>query len=237
MLSASGRDPVIVSVPIYGAGADIADGAAIMPGVTAETDLGVFITGATAIADMLGTLRGLHDFSVVADSLVAGTAWVLGDVELCDQYTPLWVEYDQSDTIAVTSTSTTTVTITSLENNIDTSYLFSTNGSGTGLTAFVDTSASGSCTTLNSTAWTSATNVIKILRLGHPLAKINTAATMIGTDAAAGSWTVFVLENWFEAANYPLQMLDPTKHDNLSLTKARFYAKLLVRNTAGHTTE
>jgi hypothetical protein len=85
--------------------------------------------------------------------------------------------------------------------------------------------------------WTAADTCIKILRLGHQLVKINTNADKIGSDAAVGSWTVCILENWFEADGYPLQMLNPVKHDALTLTGARFYAKLLARNTAGHTTE
>ena len=239
MRTASGRDPVIVKVPLYGAAADIADGALIMPGVTAETDLGLFIVGTNTAAgvDALGVLQGLHDYSVVGDSATAGTSWVFGDVELCDQYQPVWIEYDQSDTAAVASTSSTTVTITSLEDNIDTSYLVKTDGAGTCHTAYLTASASGSASSKTATGWAAADTVIKVLRLGHQVAKLNTAADKIGTDAAAGTWTVFVLENWFEAAGYPLQQLDPTKHDNLSLTKARFYAKILVRNTAGHTTE
>jgi hypothetical protein len=232
----SGRDPVIVQVPLYGGSADIADGALIMPGVTAGTDLGLFIRAATAGADALGTLRGLHDFSVVGDSLVAGTAWVLGDVELCDQYQPIWVEYDQTDTAAVASNSGTTLTITSLEDNIDTSWIFNTT-SGVKELSFLTASASGSATQKTGMGWTAADTVIKILRLGHQLVKLNTAADKIGTDAGAGSWTVVVLENWFESTEYNLQQLDPTKHDNQTLTNARFYAKLLVRNTAGHTTE
>lgn len=237
MYPASGRDPVIVKLPLYGGAADIVDGALIMPGVTAETDLGLFIKAATAGADAVGTLRGLHDYSVVGDSNVDGTSWVEGEVELADQYTPLWVEYDQSDTADVASTSTTTVTITSLEDNIDTSWLFSTDGAGNGKLAFLTTSASGSATSKTATGWTSADNVIKILRLGHQVAKLNTNADKIGTDAAAGSWTVFILENWVESSEYGLQRLNPTVHDNQTLTNAKFYAKLLVRNTAGHTTE
>lgn len=239
MYIASGRDPVIVKVPLYGAAADIADGALIMPGSTAETDLGLFIvaTNSAAGADALGVLRGTHDYSVVGDSAVAGTSWVWGEVQLCDQYTPIWVEYDQSDTAAVASTSSTTVTITSLEDNIDTSYLVKTDGAGTCETAFLTASASGSATSKTATGWSAADTVIKVLRLGHQVAKLNTGATKIGTDAGAGSWTVFVLENWFKADGYPLTMLDPTKHDNLSLTGASFYAKIIARNTAGHTTE
>lgn len=235
MRQASGRDPVIIKVPIYGAGADISQGALIMLGATADTDLGLAIKGASAATNSIGCLVGLHDYSVVGDSLVAGTSWVYADVELNDQYTPLWVEYDKTDTMAVASTSGTTVTVTSLEDNIDTSWLYAVSGTGAGKLAFLTASASGSATSKTATSWDSTTTLIKILRFGHGLAKLNTAATAIGTDAAAGSWTVCVLETYFQADGYPLQLLDPTKHDNLTLTNARFFAKLVARDTAGHT--
>ena len=210
-----------------------------MPGVTAETDLGCFIVGTEAAAgvDAVGVLQGIHDYSVVGDSAVAGTTWVFGEVELCDQYQPVWIEYDQSTTATVDSTSTTTVTIGSLEDAIDTSYLVKTDGAGTCHTAYLTASASGSATSKSSTGWVSGDTVIKVLRLGHQVGTLNTAANKMASAAAAGTWTIFVMENWFEATGYPLQPLDPTKHDDLSLTKARFYAKILVRNTAGHTTE
>ncbi len=235
MRQVSGRDPVLVKVPIYGGAADIVKGAGIMLGATAETDLGTAIKAASAGADFLGCLVGLHDYSVVGDTVVAGTNWVLADVELADQYSPILVEYDLADTMAVASTSGTTVTITSLEDNIDTSWLYAVSGTGAGKLAYLATSASGSAVSKTATGWDSTTTVIKILRFGHPLAKLNSAGTKIGTDAAAGSWTICILETWFEAQGYPLQLLDPTKHDNLTLTSPRFYAKLLVRNTAGHT--
>lgn len=235
MRQSSGRDPVVVQVPIYAASGTISQGALIMPGVTADTDLGLFIVGTGAAADSLGCLTSKYTYSATNVSNVAGTLWTDVEVELHDQYTPVWVEFDQADTMAVASTSTTTVTITSLEDNIDTSWLYAVSGTGIGKLAFLTASASGSATSKTATSWDNTTTVIKILRLGHPLAKLNSTADKIGTDAAAGSWTVYVLETWFEAQGYPLQRLNPTKHDNLTLTSPRFYAKVLVRNTAGHT--
>lgn len=237
MRQASGRDPVVIKVPIYGAGADIQQGALIMPGVTADTNIGMGILATGAAADAVGALVALHDYSVVGDSLVAGTNWVYGEVELFDQYSPVWVEYDQADTLAVASTSSTTVTITSLTADIDTSWLYAVSGTGIGKLAYLVSTASGSGVSKTATGWDSTTTCIKILRVFHQLAKLNSTATKIGTDAADGSWTVCILENWFQADGIPLQLLDPTKHDNLTLSNPRFFAKLLVRNTAGHTTE
>lgn len=236
MISASGRDPVIVRLPIYAASGVINQGALVMPGVTAETDLGLIILATSACADAIGTLRGKYTYSSTNVSTASGTQWVEVEVELCDQYQPMEVEYDQTDTAAVASTSGTTVTITSLEDNIDTSWLYAVSGTGSGKLAFIATSASGSCVTKNATGWDSTTTVIKILRIGHQLVKINSTADKIGTDAAAGSWTVAVLENWVEY-NGIKERLNPTKHDNVTFTNPRFYSKLFVRNTVGHTTE
>lgn len=225
----TGQEPVIVEVPIYATGSTIAHGALIMLGATADTDLGLAIIGASAGTDSLGVLRGTCTVAETAN--VAGTAYNFKKVELNDRYEILEVEYDQTDTMAVASTSSTTVTITSLEDNIDGSWLYSTVSKNL---FFLTASASGSATSKTATAWTSADNVIKILRFGHPLAKLNTAATMIGSDAAAGSWTVTILENWFEDVDRAPARLDPTKHNGISLTRPRFWSKLIARNTAGH---
>lgn len=236
MISASGRDPVIITVPLYST-VDIVQGAAVMPGVTADTDLGAAILLTVAGADAIGTLRGKYTYAATSTGrwLAAGTAYYEQEIELFDQYTPVEIEYDQADTMAVASTSTTTVTVTSLEDNIDTSWLYAVAGTGAGKLAYLAASASGSATSISSTGWDSTTTLIKILRPFHPVVKITTAATKIGTDAAAGSWTVCVLENYFEAPGYGKVRLNPLKHDNITVLNARFYCKLLVRNTAGHT--
>lgn len=236
MITASGRDPVIVKVPIYAASGTIPKGGLIMPGVTADTDLGLFIVASGAGADVLGTLASKYTYSATNVSNVAGTLWTEVEVELADQYQPIEVEYDQTDTMAVASTSGTTVTITSLEDNIDTSWLYAVSGTGAGKLAFLTASASGSASSKSTTGWDSSTTVIKILRLGHQLAKLNTGADKIGTDAAAGSWTVAIIENWVEY-NGKKERLNPTLHDNVTFTNPRFYSKLFIRNTIGHTTE
>lgn len=235
MISVSGRDPVIVRVPILAASGVINQGALIMPGVTADTDLGLFILATGAAADNIGMLRSKYTYSSTNVSNLVGTQWVEVEVELNDQYTPVECEYDQTDTMAVASTSGTTVTVTSLEDNIDLSWLYAVTGTGAGKLAFLTASASGSATSKTATSWDSTTTLIKILRLGHQLVKINATGDKIGTDAAAGSLTVAIMENWFEAAGFPKQRLDPTKHDNLTLTNPRFYTKMFLRNTFGHT--
>jgi hypothetical protein len=234
MINVSGRDPVIIKVPIT-ASASIAQGAILMPGVTADTDIGTAILGTSAIADAIGTLRGAYTYSATNTSNPGGTQYVFVEVELLDQYAPVEVEYDLTDTLAVASTSGTTVTITSLTADIDGTWLYAVSGTGAGEIAWCVSTAAGSAVTKTATGWDSTTTCIKIVPVFSQLVKINTAGTKIGSDAAAGSWTVCVLENWVEAAGLPKQQLDPTKHDNLTLVNPRFYAKLLVRNTCGHT--
>lgn len=224
--------------PVKHGGTTIVDGALLMAGVTAETDLGVLILATSAGADCIGLLQG-QLASTVSDTLVAGTVW---NQRLIHPVTPMRVvkcQYDTSDTAAVASTSTTTVTITSLEDNIDTSYLYGVSGTGIGTLAFVATSASGSCVTKTATGWDSTTTVIKILRLFHQLAKLNTTSDKIGTDAAAGSYTCLVLQNTITYGGQGLEPLDPTKHDNLtglnSYGDLKFFAQIGVRNAGPYT--
>ena len=233
MISASGRDPVIVKVPIL-ATASIAQGAVLMPGVTADTDLGYAILGTSAIADSIGTLRNPYTYSTTNTSNIGGSQYIFVEVELLDQYQPIEIEYDQADTLAVASTSGTTITITSLTADIDGTWLYAVSGTGIGKLAYLVSTASGSAVSKSSTGWDSTTTCIKVMKLFHQLVKINSAATKIGTDAGDGSWTVAILENWIEY-NGKKEQLDPTKHDNATFTNAKFFSKLFVRNTLGHT--
>lgn len=220
--------------PVKHAATTLQQGALLIAGATAETNLGVLVVGASAGADAIGWLEKQFA-STESDTLVAGTVWNVRPVTPC---VPMYVrnmEYDQSDTMAVASTSTVTVTITSLEDNIDTSYLYAASGTGQYGLYFVDTSAAGSCTTKTATGWTSSTTVIKILRLFHQLAKLNTAATKIGTDAAAGSWTGLILNNKYRH-NGAWKYLDPTVDSGKTFASStKFFAEVAVRNAGPYT--
>lgn len=220
-----------VKMPVTGSGTAIVDAALLMRGVTAGTDLGLVILATGAGADTVGYLKGAH--AVAADSVVAGTLWTYREIEIPDSIELQELEYSQADTMAVASTSGTTVTVTSLEDNIDTGWLYAVSGTGAGKLAFLTASAAGSATSKTATGWDSTTTLIKIVPICHKIVKLNTAGTKIGTDAAAGSYTVFVFETWFQAKGYSKQLLDPTKHDDLTLTNARFFARLAIRANAG----
>lgn len=222
-----GAEPIIRDYPVYGAGADVIDGAVVMRGATGETDLGLCVVGAGALTDVVGVLEQLHDYSVVGDSLQAGTAYVYEKV--CINPFGVWrAQYDSADTMAVASTSTTTVTVTSLEDNIDGGWLLGNDG----LLQWIVTSASGSCTTKTASAWTSANTLLKIPPLFHQLIKINTAGDQIGTDAAAGSGRAVILESRIQARGVPLQRLDPTKHSGVTFTSPKIFSDIRFLNHA-----
>lgn len=225
--------------PVKNGAALIADGALLMPGVTADTDLGVLIPATTACSDAVGTLIGKMA-ATETNTLVAGTAWKTWPVCPIGPMVVLEVDYDLTDTMAVASNSSTTLTITSLEDNIDTSWVYAVSGTGAGELSYLASSASGSATQKTAMGWSSDTTCIKILRLFHQLAKINSTSDKIGTDAAAGSWTCVILQNYLSCLGRPSEVLDPTKHDNLDGLSAtgmgtRFYADVAVRNSAAYT--
>lgn len=223
----------IVKVPVTGGGTAIVDRALLMPGVTQGTNLGLAIVASGAAADAIGFLKGAH--ATAADSVQAGTTWTYREVELKDSIELEEWEYSQAsgDIISVASSSGTTVTITSDENNADCGWLYAVSGTGAGLLAFCTAQTGGTATTKTATGWDSTTKVVKIQRFGHKTLVLNTAGTKIKTTAAVGTWTVFVWELYFQALGFPKQLLDPTKHDNLTLSGARFFTRISVRSNAG----
>lgn len=243
-----------IIAPVLNASADLFQGALLMPGVTAETDDGVLINAtATSNADCLGILLHLKDDSAADDPLVAGTVpWFFLDtangrteipsypVELVVPANLCYVAYDDVDIADVASVSGTTTTITSLEDNIDTGFLYAQAGTGIGQIEFIDTSASGSCTmqTAFATALDSTTDVLKILPLFHRLLKWDIATatdfTKIGSDAAAGTGRAIILETHI-IRNGLDQRLDPHIHGGLtalnSLAQFEIYALVALQDS------
>lgn len=228
----TGSSQIVRDIPVYGAAADIVSGAAVMRGATPGTNGGQAIVATGACADILGVLEELHDYSVSGDSAIAGTSWVRRKVTI-NPFAVFRAAYDADDDVDVTSVSTTTVTITSLEDDIDAGWLLGDDG----YLEFLTASASGSCTTKEdrSSDWTSSTDVIKILPQWHQLGKITTAGNELGTDAAAGSALIVVIENYIEADGLDTEILDPTKHSGLLLTNAKAYSDIRFRDHAFQT--
>lgn len=229
---------VLLNVPIKTA-ADINGGALLMPGVTAETDLGTAILSDATGVDCLGYMDGLFDYSVAGTCNVNGSTWVFHSVKPCFNGVVNRAEIDLSDTMAVASFSDPTITVTDEEDNIDTCFFYSVAGTGLGQLMFVITSASGSCTIRTGlvTALDNTTTLVKIPRIFHGLQKPNTTMDEFGTDAAAGTKRIKVLNTWI-SRNGNMQLLDPTKHHALTglngtAANTKFFVDFLQIDTLG----
>lgn len=215
-------------LPIFGNGSDIVEGAVLIKGATAGTNQGFAIVGTGALADVIGVLGALHDFSVVGDSALTGVTYVRAPI-IINPFGVYNAQYDADDDANVASVSGTGVTITSLEDNIDGGWLLGDDGFLTYITA----SASGSCTakdnveTAPAATWDSDTDVIKILPLNHDLLKVNAAADQLGTDPAVGTARATVLENYIEANGVGHSPLDPTKHSGITYTNIRVFSDIV----------
>lgn len=246
-----GAEPIERYVPVYDA-ALIDLGELVMQGTTdpdSGADHGVAfvtaVTGSNAEAvDALG-------ISLMSRSTTGPNPTINGDTvsvaTLPDVANPPYnkcivnpgavylAEYDQADTMAVASTSTTTVTVTSLEDDIDTGWIFMVSATVSGNDANLrqlTASASGSATmdsALTGGNETSGT-AIKILPVNHRLTKLNAASTGLGTDAAAGSGVALhVVENFVADDGLSFQPLRARKHRGLNLTgNAKFYAAVAL---------
>ncbi len=230
----TGSSQIVRDYPIYGAAADVVDGAVVIRGATQGTDSGFVVVGTGALADVVGVLEHLHDFSVVGDSAQTGLTYVKNKVTI-NPFAVYLAQYDATDDANVASVSGTGVTITSLEDDIDGGWLLGDDGFLTYLTA----SASGSCTakdnveTTPAATWDSDTDVIKILPLFHQLGKINAAADQLGTDPAAGSGLIAVLENYIQADSISgLEPLDPTKHSGVTYSNPKVFSDITFRDHA-----
>lgn len=213
------------SLPMNGQGTDIADGALVSWGEVATDSaartLGTIGLCAASAVDAVGIKLGIHDFSVVGDSVPeGGTAQIMGGVELVVPGTVLSAEYALTTAlIDVASFTGSTATITSLEDNLDSGWLIAVAGPGVGHLGYIKTSGSGSCVfkAAPATDFTSATDVIKILPPGHQVALLSTDRTKISSGAAAGTATVRVLYNEIDLGTGGWVRLDPTKHDSILL--------------------
>jgi hypothetical protein len=236
----TGRYPAIVRVPFTGKGAICKTGRMVIPGVTQGTDLGLAIAS-TANADWtdaIGLLRG--DSVVASDSVQAGTTWTFAEVELIDSYNLVEIDYSTAtaDLVTVISFTGTTITITSLENNADCGWFYVAAGTGVGQLMFATACTGGTATikTAPTVALDATSKLVHIKRFGHKLHFTNTAG-QLASQAAVGSVKFFTLETYIDspANGIPKQILDPTKHDNITLKqlKVTFSAVGLVRNNAG----
>ena len=239
MIILHGED-AIEKLPLDGNGSDIVKGALVTPGVTAGQDLSTYIVSGAAGDDVIGILLSIHDFSVVGDSTPEdGLAYVRGEIAYVNPNTILAAEYANtaSDDIDVASynNSTGVVTITSLENNIDGSWLFVRAGSGIGQLGYLKASASGNATfkSVLTTDLSSSSKVLKILRNGHRPLFLNTDRDKLSSQAAAGTFKARIIKSQFRATSSEgWEDLDPTKHHDLQLDsqQAGFRSLIVLEN-------
>jgi len=227
--------PIIRDLPVFGAAANINEGAVVIRGATPGTDQPFAILGAGALADVLGVMAELHTNTVSGDdSNVGGTNYTRKKV-IINPFAVFEAEYDQADTMAVASTSSTTVTITSIEDNIDGGYVYAVGGTGAGRLAFITAADGSTVTTKEATGWDSTTTLIKILPLFHQVAKFNSTQDKIGTDAAAGSAAITILENYIESDSIAKVTMNPVSHSGLTglnSVNVKFSAEVIFRNHA-----
>lgn len=226
--------------PVDGNGSDIQAGAVLMPGVTDENNRSVLILATSAGADAVGLLAELHDTSVSGDSDPdAGTVYAKRGVQEFEPGCEVAAELadDSSNDVDVASYSSGTVTISSLEDDIDGSWLYVRDGAGVGQLLYIKESASGSCVIKNTTGVTALDSTSKVLilrRLFHQLVELDSTGTKITSTAAAGNLPWRVLGHQFKYQGQESWIdLDPTKHHakQLSGLSPKFRLILSPANT------
>lgn len=241
----SGGQAMLKPLPIYGSGTSLVVDAGVMKGATAGTNDGFFIVGAPAYAGFAGVITVAHTNTVAgADTKEDGTAYTRRKVIINPD--AVWrAEHTDPVTagIAVASTSGATagatITITSLEASIGSGWLWADyDGVAGGNGEFqwiTNNNGGGSCTvkSAQSTAWTSATKVAKLERLGAILTDCDTTCVKIKNPVGAPTGKVIVLENWIQQKpNARLETLDPTKHSGLVVDNsfAKAFSDIIFQN-------
>lgn len=247
----------MIRLPVYGAGADIYPGTLMMPGVTGETDLGVLI-GCTAAsnADAIGVLQELHDYSVNGDALVAGSAcwfapfgkaaneYPAKEVELLDGHTLVRVDYDLTSDMAIGTVAGAVITVASIEDGIDTGFLYINDGTGVGQLEFIasdDGTLLTVATAFATTPVAADSTLVKVLPLFHQkivwTASSATAPTKVGTTGTYGTGRGMILERHI-VRNGMDEMLDPHTHGGLtglsSLAQFKLYNVMQITNSGLH---
>lgn len=251
MYDLTGAEPIERYVPVYDT-ALIDLGELLMLGTTdpdSNADHGVafvtaFVASNAMCVDALGISLMKRNTSGPDPAIVGDTVSIdaLPDIAnppynkaIINPFAVYLAEYDQADTMAVASTSTTTVTVTSLEDDIDTGWIFMVSATVSGNDANLRqlaASASGSATMDSALAGGNETSgtAIKVLPVNHKLVDLNAEATGIATDAAAGDCISLTnIENYLKDDGIPFQPLRARKHRALNLTgNAKFFSAIAM---------
>lgn len=227
----------IYNLPVYGASADILQGAFVARGVTGTQPYGALMkaSGTSAVPDIMGRLLELHDYSVTGDTLANGTSFVTHPVQLAQRFAIHRLEYDLTSEITCTqAVSTTTITVTSLEDDIDTAFLYVVEGTGAGQTNYLTAAASGSATLKAAfgTSLDTTSKFIKVLPRFHQLLGLNSDGTKLSSQAAAGALLGIVIDSYIQKNGAKMEQLNPTKHAALtglsSLRSIKFFADVAI---------
>ena len=234
-----------INLPVSGGGSDIKLGALLMRGTTPGTNNGTLVLASGAGANCVGILQEKHVYATVGDTTIDGLAFVKHPVDIIVPGRLVRVEYSlaSGDSLACTqAVNSTAMTLTSLEDNIDASFLYVSVGTGIGQTNFLTASAAGSCT-LKAAFGTSldvTSKIVKILPRFHRYAVLTSDGTKLATTDAVGTFLVHVLDSYIVRDNHEDQ-LDPTKHSALTglngYTSLRFEALVAIRKAFAYNTD
>lgn len=233
MVISRGAPDQVSLYEIDGALTDVQAGAVVMPGVTDETNRSSLIVASGAAADAVGILVEKHESDATTDhDPEAGTIFGASQREV-EEFMPgcevsAELADDADNDVDVASATSTVITITSLEDDIDGSWVYVRAGTGIGQLGYIKASASGNFTLKNATGLTTLDNTSKVLilrRKFHQLVELNgttNPATKIASTAAAGSLPWRVLKNEFKCDGFSgWVQLDPTKHHGLTGLNSR----------------
>lgn len=227
----------IFNLPVFGNSADIQQGGFVKRGLTGTQPYGALISanGTSATPGILGRLLEKHVYATTGDTLAAGTSFVTHPVQLSHPFRVHRVEYDLASVITCTqAVSTTTITVTSLEDDIDTAFLYVAVGTGIGQTNYLTAAAGGSATLKAAfgTNLDTTSKFIKILPRFHRLTALNSDGTKLASQAAAGGIIAHVIDSYIQKNGAKMEQLNPTKHDVLtglnSLRSIKFFADIAI---------
>ena len=198
--------------------------------VEAEDSIGVLLmsTADGYASKENAKLYGLTAGTTTAVAISAGGNYLEAIVNPDATY---FANYTAADAKSCTTaiTASTTWTITSLEDNIDGGWLFTTNAADSsatysGLIRYAAASASGSITTATAVTVDTSTDFVKVLPVGHRLTGLNTASTGLTTTIAAEDGVYLdIRENWIthsaSGGRRPLRYWEHKGLDNLDQLK------------------
>lgn len=229
--------PTYREFPIYGAAADIKEGAVVMAGTTEDTDRGMAIIGTSAAhyADAIGVLASIHDYSVVGDSPIATGKMIWGKVDI-NPFNTYLCEWDQTASTMLTAASgTTTYALTGWRRTIEGGWLYIVSGAGKGQLRYIKEYANDAPVVSNafSPAIVAADKAIAISPPLHALEDLNSTADKLlpasSTAGAVCSGVITVLQSFIKYDGRAMEKLDANKHDSLDgldTLNPKFYSEI-----------